>query len=291
MTGVEAFRVCWACWKNNRKLIPAIRALLHRALPSRAFEFVRLNWWCISSYAPRLAASWLVKSPPEVRGFGAAESNLLKQLRRINVLAPTKMCFVMTKYGSDKAHRWHNYTTVYSVLFKGFRDKSLRVFELGLGTNNPELASTMGVDGRPGASLRGWRELFPRALVYGADIDHNILFQENRIKTFYCDQLDQTAIRKLWAEPDLQDGVDVIIEDGLHTFEANVSFLKGSLEHLRPGGIYVIEDIVQETIETWYDEIETVYSTRYPTYEFAFVRVPNVDNHYDNNLLIIRRRS
>jgi hypothetical protein len=193
----------------------------------------------------------------------------------------------MTKHGSDKAHRWHNYTLVYSLLFKESCDRPLRVFELGLGTNNPGLASTMGVDGRPGASLRGWREIFPNALIYGADIDRNILFQEERIKTFYCDQLDQGAIRELWSQPDLHDGMDVIIEDGLHTFEANISFLEGSLDHLRPGGVYIIEDIVQETIEKWYEQIETVLTKKYPTYEFAFVRLPNSSNSYDNNLLII----
>jgi hypothetical protein len=63
-----------------------------------------------------------------------------------------------------------------------------------------------------------------------------LIFQEDRIKTFYCDQLDRSSIRELWSHPDLQGGVDIIIEDGLHTFEANVSFLEELLDHLRPGG-------------------------------------------------------
>lgn len=37
------------------------------------------------------------------------------------------------------------------------------------------------------------RELFPHALVYGADIDRDILFEEDRIKTFYCNQLDSVS--------------------------------------------------------------------------------------------------
>src|SRR4029450_4369166 len=99
----------------------------------------------------------------------------------------------------------------------------------------------MWVCGIPGASLRGWRELLPKAIVYGADIDRRILFRKDRITTFYCDQLDRSSIRELWSCPDLQDGVDFLIEDGLHTFEANVTFLEESLNHLRPGGIYVCE--------------------------------------------------
>jgi hypothetical protein len=195
----------------------------------------------------------------------------------------------MTKYNSDKGNCWqHNYTTVYSALFKGRRHQPLRIFELGLGTNNPELPSTMGVFGRPGASLRGWRELFPHALVYGADIDTAILFQEDRIKTFRCDQLDGASVRALWSQPDLKSGMDVIIEDGLHTFEANISFLEGSLEHLCAGGIYVIEDIADDTINRWCDRIKMVYSTRYPGHEFALV-ILNGLNRQDNNLLVIRK--
>ena len=195
----------------------------------------------------------------------------------------------MTRHGSDKGRRRHNYTTVYAVLFNACRDKSLRLLELGLGTNNPKLSSTMGVVGFPGASLRGWREYFPNALVYGADIDSAILFQDIQIKTFYCDQLDQTSIRELWLQPELDDGVDIIIEDGLHTFEANVSFLDGSLAHLRPGGIYIIEDIVGSCIDVWCNKIETVYQNKYPNYEFVLVILPNKFNSIDNNLLVIRR--
>jgi hypothetical protein len=197
----------------------------------------------------------------------------------------------MTRHESDKGQGWHNYTTIYSGLFGKRRDQPLRIFELGLGTNNPKLPSSMRDNGRPGASLRGWRELFPHALVYGADIDRDILFEEDRIKTFYCDQLDNIAIRNLWSQPALQDGMDIIIDDGLHTFEANISFLEGSLEHLRSGGIYVIEDILQETIERWHERLETIYSKRFPNHEFAFVELPNSMNpDHDNNILIIRRR-
>jgi hypothetical protein len=93
----------------------------------------------------------------------------------------------MTRHGSDKGkgQGWHNYTTIYSVLFGKLHDQPFLIFELGLGTNNPNFPVNMGINGRPGASLRAWRELFPRALVYGADIDRDILFEEDRIKTFY----------------------------------------------------------------------------------------------------------
>jgi spermidine synthase len=83
--------------------------------------------------------------------------------------------------------------------------------------------------------------------------------------------------------------MDFIIDDGLHTFDANVSFLDASLEHLRPGGIYVVEDILNEAIANWQSRWETVYSKQFPNHEFALVELPNSFNIWDNNLLIVRR--
>jgi hypothetical protein len=268
------------------------RELLRRNLSPEAFNNVRYYWWQSSSYLPRLVVSPFVRHAPKVHSFpGQSASGFVQQLRGTNVFAPTQLCRVMTRHGSDKGHGWHNYTTVYSVLFEELRQQRLRIFELGVGTNNPARASSMGANGRPGASLRGWREFFPQALVYGADIDHDILFEEDRIKTFYCDQCDGGAIRNLWAQPGLREaGMDIIIDDGLHTFEGNRSFFEGSLGQLRAGGFYVIEDIDRNTIGKWLEVLERVYSKRFPNHEFALVELPNSYNPFDNNLLISCRR-
>ena len=264
--------------------------LLRPVLPPTVVQFIRYRLWYLSLYCPRLVISRFVGRAPQVRAFGAVRSAspLGKQLESVNVLAPTKMCHVMTKHGSDKG-RLNNYTPVYSALLKERCDQPLRIFELGLGTNNTELPSNMGPYGAPGASLRAWRELFPHALVYGADIDRGILFQEDRIKTFYCDQLDGSSVRELWSHQELRGGMDIIIEDGLHTFEANVAFLQESLGHLRPGGVYIVEDIMWSDADKWYDRLETIYSKQYPTYEFAFVVLADGGNRTCNNLLVLRR--
>lgn len=273
-----------------------LRPAVRRILSPRTVQILRFRWWCLSSYVPGLLRSRLARRAgsrivsPQVRSFGSAlsPSCLMRQLENVDVLAPTEMCRVMTKHGSDKA-RGHNYTTVYSALFQQYRHQSLRILELGLGSNNQDVPSNMGVFGAPGASLRGWREFFPQALVYGADVDRRILFQEDQITTFFCDQLDPSSIRELWSYEDLQDGADVIIEDGLHTFEANVSFLQGSLGHLRPGGTYVVEDITHDDVNRWYEWLETTCAKVYPEFEFAFVVLPNASGFDHNNLLIARR--
>ena len=78
----------------------------------------------------------------------------------------TPLCEIMGRYGSDKGN-WHNYTTFYHSIFKDLREKKLRIFELGLGTNNVNLPSNMGSCGKPGASLYGWSEYFPHDVISG----------------------------------------------------------------------------------------------------------------------------
>jgi hypothetical protein len=271
------------------KMKAAAREFVKKNLSPQTYRFLRYRLWLGSSYLPRVLVSSFVHRTPKVRGFPAGPATeFVNQLRSVNIFVPTEMCRVMARHGSDKSSRWHNYTMVYSALFGKFRDRALRIFELGLGTNNPTLASNMGTHGKPGASLHGWRELFPDAAVFGADIDRDILFEHDRIRTFYCDQLDSAAIRDLWSQPALQAPMDIIIDDGLHTFDGNISFLNGSLEHLRPGGIYVVEDILHDTIERWHTHLEAVYSNQFPNYEFALVELAH--GHSDNNLLLIRRR-
>ena len=99
----------------------------------------------------------------------------------MNGQGPNDICFIMNFYGSDKGHPMgeghHNYTHYYHEVFKPVRNDPVRIFELGLGTNNLEFPSNMGVDGKPGASLRGWKQYFANGSVFGADIDGGILFQ------------------------------------------------------------------------------------------------------------------
>jgi SAM-dependent methyltransferase len=261
-------------------------SLLRRHLSPKTFShlvYFRYYWLA-------LAKSVLIARRPRIWGLnGGRIPEFFAPLRAVNVLAPTSICQVMYAYGSDKALERHNYTTLYAILFRGLFDKPLRIFELGLGTNNPELASTMGSAGVPGASLRGWRQLFPHALVYGADIDRTILFEDERIKTFYCDQLDAEAIRQLWQQPDLREGMDILVEDGLHTYAANLSFLDGSLEHLRPGGIYIVEDIATVELPRWREEFALRYGAHLGDYEAVLIELPNAVNPRDNNLLLVHR--
>lgn len=157
-------------------------------------------------------------------------------------------------YGSDKGHvatgptpySWpsHNYADFYEMIFGHCRNTIASVLECGMGTNNPGLPSSMGVDGKPGASLRVWRDYFPNAEIIGIDIDSKILFQEERISTY---QVDQTSSESIRAFLDQIPGTefDVILDDGLHKFSAGRTLFENTIHRLKPDGVYLIEDVSQ----------------------------------------------
>jgi SAM-dependent methyltransferase len=199
----------------------------------------------------------------------------------------TKLCEIMTRHGSDKGSGRHNYTEFYHEKFQSLKDKELKIFELGLGTNNPNLPSSMGVDGKPGASLRGWKEYFPNSEIYGADIDKDIIFQEDRIKTFYCDQTNKEVIYNMWSLPELSDKqFDIIIDDGLHECYANMIFLENSIHKLKDDGIYIIEDVINYNIHTYTESLKTIKNTVNIFYEI--IRLDNINNNLDNTIIVIK---
>lgn len=121
-------------------MIATCRKLLRRRLSPQAYQRFRSYWWHTRFDWPHLVGSVFVRRTPKVQGFpGGNISELVHQLRDINVFAPTEMCRVMIRHESDKGQGWHNYTTIYSVLFGNLRDQPLRIFELSLGTDNSNL--------------------------------------------------------------------------------------------------------------------------------------------------------
>jgi hypothetical protein len=125
-------------------------------------------------------------------------------------------------FGSDKS-TVHDYHKLYGKILDDINHPYL-IFEIGLGTNNVDIASNMGRLGKPGASLRAFRESYPNAMIYGADFDKRILFNEDRITTFFVDQTSPLTFQRLYEN--IPDEFDLMIDDGLHSISANLNSLK-----------------------------------------------------------------
>jgi len=120
----------------------------------------------------------------------------------------------------------HNYADFYEVIFRGMRRQVTNVLECGI---------------LRGESLRLWREYFPNALITGVDIDESAMFNDQRIETYQVDQTDPASIKRFLAQVNNRQ-FDVIIDDGLHTAEAAITFFDGVIGNLTADGVYVIED-------------------------------------------------
>jgi hypothetical protein len=120
----------------------------------------------------------------------------------------------------------------------------------------------MSSKGIPGASIRAFRDFFSNAMVYGADIDKNILFKEKRIKTFYVDQTNLVDLKKIFKKT--KGNYDLIIDDGLHASYANISVIIASLKFLKKNGYLIIEDIPHNCKPIW-EVVSNILNKKYDT--------------------------
>ena len=202
----------------------------------------------------------------------------------INSSTNSKLTELMNYYGSDKGNKnnHHNYSEYYSELFFNKRREVKNFLEIGLGTNDINIASNMGENGSPLASLKAWRDFFENANIYGADIDKKILKNENKIKTFYVDQTNPKTIEVMFENIGI-DKFDIILEDGLHEYNANICFFENSINYLSDNGVYIIEDVYFK------DKIKFINYFEKTNYNYSIVDIYHEKNIANNCLVIVRK--
>lgn len=153
------------------------------------------------------------------------------------------------KYGTDKLA--HGYADFYEVLLGHRRETIAALLEIGIGTMIRGAWSSMvdhaGPGYRPGGSLRAWRDWLPNAGIYGLDTQADTtITDEPRITTLIGDSRRNNPGMTGWPE------FDVIIDDGSHSYPDQMATARMQWPRLKPGGLYVIEDLTsQEMINNW----------------------------------------
>lgn len=123
--------------------------------------------------------------------------------------------------------KWTHYFDIYHRHFQKFIGKEVHVLEVGVYS---------------GGSLEMWRDYFgPKCHLYGVDIGEECRALENEsTRIFIGDQANREFWRRFRQEVPV---LDILIDDGGHLPEQQIVTLEEVLPHLRPGGIYVCEDI------------------------------------------------
>lgn len=142
--------------------------------------------------------------------------------------------------GTDKV-TLHAYESVYAKYFE-FDQRRLRVrkiLEIGLGCN---------MDYGPGRSAALWKRYFRRAEVWMAEYDaacvhkHTAQLAALGVKVVTGDQADVKVLHS-WIHT-TGGNFDVIVDDGGHTsMQMFNSFMVLFLHALKPGGLYILEDL------------------------------------------------
>jgi hypothetical protein len=134
------------------------------------------------------------------------------------------------RYGTDK-FGYHDYTPNYHAMFARFRDRPVRLLEIGVGG--------YGAEDRGGESLATWRDYFPEGRIVGIDIERKVLDLGPRVRIFKGSQVDAEFLAEVVRE---EGPFDLIIDDGSHRNEHVIETFKRLFPTLAPGGIYAVED-------------------------------------------------
>jgi hypothetical protein len=129
-------------------------------------------------------------------------------------------------YDTDKIQ--HDYLEVYDPILSRWTDKDVKLLEIGI---------------HKGGSLELWHDYFPRGMIVGIDLELPEAFNPGeRIQLFKGSQADTQFLSEV-AMNTAPDGFDIIIDDASHIGElTKTTFWHLFHHHLKPGGLYAIED-------------------------------------------------
>ncbi len=123
--------------------------------------------------------------------------------------------------------KWRHYFDIYHRHLAKFRGSDAHLLEIGVYS---------------GGSLEMWREyLGARATIHGVDIAPEcMVFERDNVHISIGDQAD----RGFWQQFRVKTPrLDVVIDDGGHTPHQQIVTLEELLPHLRPGGVFICEDV------------------------------------------------
>ncbi|MBS3934552.1 MAG: class I SAM-dependent methyltransferase [Sulfuritalea sp.] len=169
---------------------------------------------------------------------------------------------------SDK---WSIYLAEYDRLFSGFRERPVRMLEIGI---------------QNGGSLEIWSKYFPNAqILVGCDINPDcakLAYDDPRFQLVIGDANTDAVEKAILSHSTI---FDLIIDDGSHTSSDLAKSFARYFRHLNEGGLFVAEDL---HCSYWREFEGGLY---YPYSSMAFFkRLADVVNHEHWGIAKARRQ-
>lgn len=143
-----------------------------------------------------------------------------------------KLSNLAVQHGTDK---WghHFYTEHYEKALGHLRKQKFNLLEIGIGGYEKP--------NHGGASLRMWADFFPLARITGFDVYDKSQIEkgDRKITTVQGDQSIPEHLTRLNHN---HGPFHVVVDDGSHLVEHQLTAFKTLFPLLAPGGIYIIED-------------------------------------------------
>lgn len=135
----------------------------------------------------------------------------------------------------------HGYALVYDLVLGALRDRPrIDLLEMGLAIGGPELGGDVDRNVTASPSVNMWLEYFPGAHVTGFDISDFSTIQHDQFTFVRGDSGKRADVERIRA---LGRAFDVIVDDASHASYHQQLGLAVLFECLKPGGLYIIEDL------------------------------------------------
>lgn len=169
----------------------------------------------------------------------------------------------------------HAYLPLYDVLLESKKNSATNILEIGIAQS--------------GGSIKLWNDYFQNAQIYGIDIipsdmvwQH--LYSLSRVKLYtstngYSKEFVDSTFKNLGIK------FDMVIDDGPHTLESMISFIKLFSPLLKDDGILIIEDI--QCIE-WLDILKNNVDDDLRKYILSY-DLRSIKNRYDDIVFTINK--
>jgi SAM-dependent methyltransferase len=201
--------------------------------------------------------------------YKALKIYLIIQIITMFTSVLSKYSAVHTHLGTDKIAS-HSYGDVYNKLFSEYKDTAEKILEIG-------------IDG--GFAIKAYSEYFTNAHIYGIDIRDNIgadIKNKENIHLCFGDAKDSRIINAFPFE------FDIIIEDASHIPDDQIQHFKDYSKYVKPGGIYIIEDVSEVEFTRVVDNLSTFATNNHFTLEIVDLR--SIKNRFDDILLVFKKK-
>jgi FkbM family methyltransferase len=153
--------------------------------------------------------------------------------------------------------------------------------EIARYRNKPVSIVEIGID--QGGSLMMWAEALPKAEILGIDLqlrgdcERNCAKYQGRIKLSLGDAYMHESLAHF---PE----ADIVIDDGPHSLESQIFAVRHFLHKVRPGGLFVIEDIAQRE---WADRLLAAVPLHLKPHA-EIIDLRGIKGRYDDIMLVVR---